>query len=224
MPQTERIRTILDAPGETPYAAAKTRLLDIYGESPHKKVRKLIDSNANSMIDLKPSLVLEKIKNLGGDLVGDALCKEFWLEKISPDVRLIITPSQSLPIADLAKQADSVAELLEKKKPTVASVNLPTPSQTQNFVPQQSPQASTATMDALLLCIQQMSADISELRRSRSRTPNRKRTQSRGRRDQTPGKTQLYEGYCWYHKTFGDRSYKCKVGCKEYSDKFRSEN
>lgn len=232
MQQMERIRSIIENPGDAPYSTAKTKLLDVYGESPERKVRRLIESNAAMMVNLKPTLILDKIKSLGGDMITEPLRKEFWLERISPEVRLLITPSINLPIDDLAKQADSIAELLLKNKTNLStaalnlsnSFNQPTP----NVSVQPQTSMSQPVENAILLCMQEMTKELAAIRaerntRSRSRTPNyrRYRSKSRERRDATPatkGKPELYNGLCWYHHTFGDRSYKCKIGCKEYNE------
>lgn len=230
MQQIERFRAIKEEPSLMPYTTAKAELLDVYGETLKKKVRRFVESNAATMVNIKPSPILDKIKALCGNMVNEPLFKEFWLERIPPETRLLILSCMNPPLEDLAKQADSLSELLIKNKTnfSTAVVNLPSLespiNQLPSSVPSVQPSSSISALieSAILLCMQEMTKnenafkvtyrDFNYDRSNRSRT--------RGRRDLTPAakrNPEFYNGLCWYHHNFGDRCYRCKVGCREYT-------
>lgn len=190
----------------------------------------MLDSNVSISKETKPTEILDKIKNLGGNNLSDTLCRELWLSKIQPKTRILITPSLALPIAELAKQADTIWELQKATSP-VSSVNAMV----------QQPVQSTSSSNfecALLAAMQEVTKELAALRaennrntRSRSRSPDGRRSRGnsrpRYRRNQTPGRKppEMYDGECWYHYTFKNKSYKCREGCKHWdSEKYDEDN
>lgn len=137
-------------------------------------------------------------------MVNELLCKEFWLERIPPEIRLLISPFMNLLLEDIAKQAYSISELLAKNKTSfsAAIVNLPSLASLINQLPlcvpsvQPSSSISTPIGSAILLCRQEITKELAAIRaernsRSCSRSPAAYRdrpniSRTRGRRDTTP--------------------------------------
>ena len=148
MPQLERIKSIIEA-GDTiatPYTEAKTKLLDVYGETEEKKIQKLL--NSTQFNETKPSLILEKIVSLAGKAFHDNAIKEMWLSKIPLETRISITPSIGLPISELAKQADNVWRLQQQSND---SKSIFSTNNSSLAVPVPVQASSTSNTEALLL-------------------------------------------------------------------------
>ena len=169
------------------------------------------------MTETKPSLVLEKIRNLAGKAFNDNTIKEMWLSLIPIETRISITPSLNLSLDELSKQADITWELQNcnsssSSKP-VFSVNA-NPTQTQS--------TESMLIDAVNELTRQVAALSSRNSRERSSSPDRRREKSRSysqrRRYGSPSpyrSRRLFAGKCWYHDRFGERARKCYDGCSE---------
>lgn len=92
VPQLERIKSVIEA-GEAeqePYNAAKVKLMDAFGETESRKFQKLLDSSLVNSTEIKPTHLLEKIKNLAGKFFKEDAIKEMWLNRILSETRLMI--------------------------------------------------------------------------------------------------------------------------------------
>lgn len=87
----ENIWDIIEGEETNKYAAAKSRLLNIFKESDEKQIRILL--TGLELGDLKPSQLLRKMKSLAGKDVSDKILKTLWLDKLPNSIKNVIIVS-----------------------------------------------------------------------------------------------------------------------------------
>lgn len=222
-----------------PYTKSKQLLLKHYNDSEEEKLRKLFETTASPTTQ-KPTEILAEIRKHGSKSVPETVIRELWWGRLSNEIKAYLTSCQSLSLDKLADQADMVTTLLHR----VAEKSVACITETRSSM------SSSSDRDSLFIkALQDMQREIAELKihRSRSRTPHRRdsfRSPSRSpsphyRRNYSASKRQsqhrnfhsskdrpivLYNGECWYHYTFGDRSKKCVQTCKHFNSFKPPEN
>lgn len=238
--QLERIKHIIEAGAAqvNPYDAAKKKLLDAYAETESSRLHKLLESSLLNSAEIKPSFLLEKIRNLGGKFVkDDAVLREMWLNRLPKDTRMYITAGcQTLAPDELAKQADMIWALQHSTgtNKQIFSVDIaPSHVAAVRTTPAIPPSAQSTTDSLLLTAVCELTKEIAALRtetqterqhRSRYRSPSRERRgRSQSRRYGSPSPyrrlPEIRNGQCWYHEKFGQNARKCQPGCKHYATK-----
>lgn len=204
-------------PQQDQYTRLKSAILDRTTLTERKRLQQLL--NAEELGDRRPSQLLRSMEALLGDRAPtfDAqLLRELFMQRLPPQVQMILAAASSLPLHNLAQQADKIMEVVG---PGVAAVSQPIPD--LSAVPTRAPQGDVyARLDAL-------SVDVSHLRESidalshahtgRRRLSHRRRSGSRSsqsrRRSPSRDGNSSSPPWCWYHHRFGDKAERCTRPC-----------
>lgn len=221
--QVTLIESIVRQKPDDAYTQAKRRIIAADGVSEEERLNQLL-RGADIPAGTKPCIVLQKLRALaGGDPEADKYVRPIWLAKLPIRTQEVLSANQGDPLDTICKTADKMHEINER---STAHVHAVAAASTQ---PATTTVAAATTTDCLATVIRLLTSEVAALRadrkefeerrsrdRSRDRGYNRYRSRSRPR-SQTPGReqrTELIDGVCWYHYTFGDKAYKCAEGCK----------
>lgn len=189
---------ITNPPEQGKYQTLKERICSVWGETSAAKIRKLLGSH--ELGDEKPSLFLQRIRNLAAGQVTDEILKSIFMEQLPENVRAILAISEVQDLSKLAAQADKVIEMARPTSTAIQAVS-----------------RGQADGDSRIL------QEIAELKRQvrkltfhdhRRRSWSRGRSASRGRtrqRQKQDGNSSV--DYCYYHNRFGDKAFKCSQPC-----------
>lgn len=126
---------IIDAPPATgKYEALKRRVIDSLSESQETKLRRLLRGQA--MGDEKPSVYLQRLRNLAGGQCNDSVLRSLFMEQMPENVRGILAISPLDDLSTMAAQADRIIEVMRPQisgiqqvpSDAFASANKPTTS------------------------------------------------------------------------------------------------
>lgn len=200
----QEVRDLIINPPETePYSKLKDELKKRLSVSQEAKTRRVIEGE--ELGDRKPSQFLRHLRSLAGTAFSDAVLRSLWLKRLPEPMQVILATQRKGSLEEAAELADAIADTVVSRL-TVAETSTSAP----------------ATMDAKfqklrLSMKEELRQDIRELiaevksprnferGRPRPRTLPRSRSQSRE------------HGECWYHRTFGRESKKCRAPCSFYS-------
>ncbi|CAE1149040.1 unnamed protein product [Acanthosepion pharaonis] len=191
-----------DIPPDKPYEVLKQVILQRTACSEEHKIKELTNVTLGNN---KPSQLLRKMQTLvGTNSMSEAVLKQMWLDKLSPDtVQILATLTDEVFIQKLAAIADKISDT----RPThlIASVALSSDS-----TPGTNQQLQTLASE-----VRKLSLRINEIQyipsRSRSNSTNRNsvhRRRSTSRRPQHQPRS-----VCWYHEVFSARAKKCQPLC-----------
>ncbi|GIY68935.1 uncharacterized protein CDAR_294091 [Caerostris darwini] len=188
----------------------KERLLNTFKESENKRLQRLL--TGLDLGDLKPSQLLQKMKNLATDGITDKVLTTLFLQKMPDSVRNILLVSDE-GIEKLALMADRILEMQPKQELYRVS-NVSSGSDAITELQQQ-----IASLDNKL-------EKLSVTRNSRSQTTNSgrysssHRSKSRNRSYNPSGK------YCYYHFRFREKCFpdKCKAPCAWKNNPSENQN
>ncbi len=223
---------------QTPYTAAKTRLLKEYDQSQERKLDKMLQG-AGIPEGTKPTVVLQKLRSLAGNTNCDDIIKRVWLSKLNHRIREILSLSENQPISDLAEKADKIWELQQPlhvhaihQAPAAAPVTTVDPSLNDSILREvlQSLKHLNVQVEAIQAEQKQLKTYHQSRPRYRSNEPDSRsptpsyhgnRSKSRLNNNRTRSRTgspyskpTLYAGVCWYHYVFGSNARKCADGCR----------
>lgn len=200
-----------------PYSQAKTRLIATDGKSDEEKLNQLL-RGADIPHNTKPCVILQRLRALvSSEPDPDRLVRPIWLQNLPLRMQEVLSSNRNDPLDTICKTADRLYELAERNGGSVHAIDTTSTPAPVN--------------DCLSTVLRLLTAEISALRadrnresrpreRSRDRSHERSHSNYRPRnRSQTPfreQKTELINGQCWYHHTFGDRARNCAVGCSRY--------
>ena len=223
------VRDIMQSDTATKYSTAKNRLIGLHGETKDQKIQRLLNGlqiNRNE----KPSLILAKIKSVVSQGEDSDVIYGMWLRSLPEDTRRFCMASTG-SLEEKATMAD----------------RLYTPQDAPNFqvsaIAQTSSQQvcavdnATSMMNTLFNMLQNLQVEVASIKaskqshnsngnryRNRNRSPFRYgRSRSRSRSKSPSAQPDIEDGKCWYHREFGNRARKCRVGCDKYAE-FGSEN
>lgn len=176
------------------------------GETSASRLRKLL--TAHELGEDKPSILLQKMRNLAEGQVTDGVLRTIFLEQLPENVRAILSISEVGDLSKLAMQADKI---LDMAKPAMLAV-----------------QPVTAETGALSKMATEIATLTKQMAALNKRIGSRSRSRSRGRsgyRDRPRSKSRGKEDskFCFYHRRFGAKAYKCESPC-EWKDEKKSEN
>lgn len=230
------LRDILCSNSVDKYSLARQRLIQVYGKSRDANLMKLLQSTSENLHG-KPSFLLYELRNRGGnDLNNDRLIKVVWLQKLPERAREVLAINPELDLDQQAAIADRLFEIYENPvSHTYQQISVVEKtknfSRQNDFVPQMSNSSSDNTLENVISMLTNLQAQVSALqvdkRSSRSHERRNYGRYKRSRqnspfyrnRSKTPVNTSeadIVDGLCWYHRTFGDKSFKCKNGCMRY--------
>ncbi|XP_050505411.1 uncharacterized protein LOC114326698 [Diabrotica virgifera virgifera] len=84
------------------YTQLKARLLERYGISSDERIHRLMELTLG---DLKPTQLLHRMQALATDSISTQVLKNFWLDRLPPSVRSVISVLDG-DLEELAKKAD----------------------------------------------------------------------------------------------------------------------
>lgn len=192
----QQISDILTNPPTTgKYTAVKNRLLSVYQASESRQFQKLL--GGLELGDQKPSMLLRKMRDLGGKMVPEDALRVLWLNQLPAQMRAVLSVNTESALETLATMADVMME--HSEPPTINAVATTS-------------QPSTSELQFALLSkqLEKLTLEIAELRRRDNDRNyprpynNRSRSQSRDRRNSTE---------CYYHRRFGNAARKCQSPC-----------
>lgn len=184
------------------YSALKVRLLAHFSESETKRLQVLLQELA--LEDKKPSTLLREMRSLAGNGISEDFLRNMWIQRLPRQTQAILSVHTG-PLAELAQQADRIAEVSPSS--SVAAVTAPVETSAQ-------PDWVSVTN-----AIREMTKAIADLKRGNSNF-TRSRSHSRSneaRQDMTsrksPARTVEKSVKCYYHRVYGDRANKCRSPC-----------
>jgi len=218
---------IIDSPPQSgKYETLKQRIIDSLSKSQETRLQRLLRGQA--MGDDKPTVFLQRIRNLAGGQCNDNVLRSLFMEQLPEHVRGILAISQLDDLATLAAQADRIAEVMH---PQVSAVRQTSAGDVA--LPSGAPTSGGNNVNALA----GPNRDIIELRRAvdaltkrferafqgRSRSRDRSSRRVRGR-SATPHRSEGSR-ICYYHRRFGNNARNCKQLCTWTADQDqRKEN
>lgn len=197
---------LLDPPQDDKYNAIKNRLISLYSETETQQIQKLLSEM--ELGDKKPSQLLCEMRNLAGTKVTDPFLKTLWLQRLPVNMRSILSVSSD-DLSNLASMGDKIWEL-NPVSPQIS--NVISDGVDQNTIKSLQKQMSELTME------------VSRISRNQQRGSfNRDRSKSRRRSNSYISEN---SNFCYYHRRFGEQSFKCIQPC-EFQSKYKrndSEN
>ena len=195
---------IKQPPEANKYDTLKKRVIAVYAESQNQQTRKLLTEL--DLGDLKPSQLLNKMRNLAGDNIKDDFLKNLWLQRLPADFQTVLTASD-VAVNDLAAMADRMWEL--RPTPSVNAIK----------------HTSSSEISEIKAQINALTEQIAQLN-SRSRNTFRRRQNSRPRSRSSSAHASKF---CYFHKRFKGQARKCTPPCTfnnshNQSNSFESSN
>lgn len=202
---------LLRTPETGKYKALKERLLSVYGSSQVKNFQKL---SGLELGDQKPSTLLRKMRELGGNMITDEGLRIEWLNHLPPSIRSTLAINSEAKLDTLAAMADKMFEY-EGGHASVAAVSK------TNISPSTPSSTSTTTevgalakiFEKLTFEISELRTEVAELKRSRHPARTRYRSSSHSRTRSASRKPGDKDWECRYHYKFGDKAKRCESPC-----------
>ena len=195
------VSDILTTPPATEKCQAiKTRIINTFAETSEAKLRKLL--RGESCTGEKPSILLQKIKNLADGQCNNAVLKSIFLEQLPEQVRGILAISEVNDLDRLALQADKIVESIKGSNNMIAATS-------------DSSQKGINDFTELKVMISSMSKEVGALKRQLNRQ-NRSRSKSRNR---SQDRDKNNDNFCFYHDRFGEKATKFRPPCAYPGDK-----
>lgn len=196
---------VLNPPATDKYLAIKTRIMSSFAETSESKLRKLL--RGVDPTNDKPTLLLQRIRNLADGQVGDALLRTLFLEQLPEYVRGVLVISGDLDLSALAKQADKVIEATQSNVSAI------------HHQPVQVKEVAAVTRDSTLADLTNALATLTkEIKSMKADARSRSRSSSR----QRPQSTDNTNDVCFYHAKYGDDARRCRKPCAKSPE--HSEN
>ncbi|XP_011171552.1 uncharacterized protein LOC105204193 [Solenopsis invicta] len=190
-------------PAENKYETLKQRIIGSFAETNESKLRKLL--RGNELADERPSIFLQRLRNLAGGQCNDAMLRTLFLEQLPDSVRSILAISEVTDLSKLVLQADKIVEM---SKASVAQVNVTTQALPAEKV---SMSNEFKVMQYRIDALTKQVAELCDIQRSRSRSRGydeyRRRSRTRSQERRGASKT------CYFHWKFGNEAYRCVQPC-----------
>lgn len=183
----------------TSYASLKDRLISTFSVSQSTRFRTIVEPGG--MGDRRPSQMLCDMRAVLPNTLGDTALKEFWLQKLPPNIRAIVSGLDGA-LSDVADRADRVMEASSSRD--VFGV------QSSNT------DKRLRAMEAAILSLTIQISNLLTAQQSRNNfghRRNRSRSKSYTRNSQSNPK------WCSYHTQYRVDARHCKQPCS-----FKSEN
>ncbi|XP_046805807.1 uncharacterized protein LOC124420901 [Lucilia cuprina] len=199
------IDVIRNPPDENRYLNLKTKLLERHSLSEQRKLDKLLSDS--EIGDRKPSEFYRSLIQLAGNNINSDFVKSLWLRKLPRNLNIALVGSNVVNIEDLLKLADNIWEVTNKVELCTLE---PKDSVQSNCRLDKTVDNLVKITSAMLDKFTQLSMEIADVKQSfqnsRSRTPFRNRSRSRGR-------SLNRKWLCRYHYRFGSKARRCEQPC-----------
>ena len=191
-------------------------ILNPLASSPYSDLRKILMErttaserhlqqlfNAEELGDRKPTQLLRRMQQLLRDKASStdaSFLRELFLQRLPPNVRMVLASSETTDLVKIAQLADKVVEVAT---PQVSSATLPNHPANPDL---DHLRAEIAELKQMLSSLQ-LPNDRQPRPRCRGNTP-------RSSRSSTPTRS-TSDSLCWYHTRFGDLARKCQLPCSK---------
>lgn len=203
---------VMNPPPGDKYKNLKQQLIQCFSDSEQKKLQKLL--SLMELGDNKPSNLLNQLRALANNKVGEEMLKSLWMHRLPSHVNAILQAS-NVPLQELAILADRIIECGQFSQ--ISATNSRSNANTSDSSPDSTELGRLqASINELTRQFQQFSSSGNSSRR-RDSTPSRSR-----QRDSTPSSSR--GNICWYHERFGPKATKCKEFCLFESQLPNSKN
>ncbi|XP_076765226.1 uncharacterized protein LOC143432437 [Xylocopa sonorina] len=188
-----QVQDIFNNPPDTDkYETLKKELVQRLSMSQGQRIRQLLEQE--EIGDRTPSQFLRHMRNLAGSTVTDDFLRTLWSGRLPAMTRAIVTAQADLSLNKLAEIADQIHEGSSRNQ--VASIT------------------SDRVADMLVKRLESLELQIAEMSRSRPSTRTHTHFCRRSRSNsKTRGASPSRNKHCWYHRTFGNESTKCRPPC-----------
>lgn len=190
------IRTVSDLLGlDVQYSAIKSRLVSAYAVPQATRFRSIVQPGG--MGDRRPSQLLQDMRSVLPDGIGDVALKEFWLQKLPPTILAIVAGLDG-PLELLTERADRVADVSDGHD--IAAVTT-----------SHKPDRLRSIESTILALTAQISAltTSSTAQNRQSRDQSRQRSRSHHRSQSRPRNNT----WCYYHNRYGNEARNCRDPC-----------
>ncbi|CAN7937126.1 unnamed protein product [Ixodes hexagonus] len=211
----DEVYDVLSNPSITnPYDQLKAALLQRTEASERTRWQQLL--SAEELGDRRPSQLLRRMTQLLGErasTIDDALLRELFLQRLPPNVQMVLAAAAPLNLTGLAGLADVIMEVSTPSTSNIAATTIPpagdAPNTAQNV---QIASASQGYVDQLCQRLEQVVLAATSRRDSaRDRSRRRHSTSRRPGNDRT-GRVRS-SGLCYYHRRFGPDARHCQRPC-----------
>ena len=197
-------------PEKDKYEKLKRELIARFGESKERQLLKLVTG-----IDLsnkRPSQLLHEMRILGGESVTfNASLTTLWMQKMSNNVRCIISVCKGQTLDNLAEIADRV---IDNSPSTQHAMSTSAGNNAQcDAIAASKTYALESRVTALETSLQQVIQKLSDI--SIKLNYNERQSRSRQRSQSRPQQQKV----CYYHIRYGNLSQKCRQPCDFNSKK-----
>ncbi|XP_055611661.1 uncharacterized protein LOC129758222 [Uranotaenia lowii] len=193
------LRSIIDGtPATDKYLYIKTRLIAHFADSQQKRLQKVLSDMP--LGDMKPSHLFNEMRRVAGAALCEAILLDLWAARLPPYAQAAVIASQGNAI-EKNRIADAIVESMNLRN--ITSIEIPNTS----YTPSATSEPSATSIEALQMEIAQLT------RRFDRAFSGRNRSRSRGRYESSSRETQLVDGPCWYHRTFGRDARTCRKPC-----------
>ena len=204
------VRDIITAPPPIePYSQLKAALVKRTSVSEQTRLNRLL--SGEELGDRSPSQLLRRMQQLmGSRTMEDSIFRQLFLQRLPTNVRLILAAtSDGVSLVDLAMLADKIVEVGGPPAISHVAHDHP-PSAADSEVQRLSAQVAQLTAQ-----VQTLTCSMLENRRSRSRSRQRKSTDSSKRQgaSRSPHRNKHSGSQCWYHWKHGSNAHKCIEPC-----------
>ncbi|XP_059062705.1 uncharacterized protein LOC131855448 [Achroia grisella] len=196
---------LTNPPPENKYSVIKDRLIDCYEESEQRRFHKLLAEM--NLGDQKPSQLLRKMREAGCGKINEDTIRLLWMRQLPPSVTTVLAVTEQLTLDKLSEMADRIHENMRF-----------------NTTMQSTGTADVNTVTHLSSQLATLQLEVAALRENRSRHINRRsnfRSRSNSRRRSAHRQS---NNYCYYHRRFKEKAYKCDLPCSWNHKRQPSEN
>lgn len=192
---------VMNPPAGDKYKHLKQQLIQCFSDSEQKKLQKLL--SLMELGDSKPSNLLNQLRALANNKVGEEMLKSLWMHRLPSHVNAILQASNvSLP--ELAILADRIMECGQFSQISAAS--------SSSTGKKSDLSSESSEIDRLQASINELTRQFQQFSSAGNSSRKRDSTPSRLRqRDSTPSRSS--GNICWYHERFGPKATKCKEFC-----------
>lgn len=192
-----QVADIIDNHGPNPYDALKNRLIQVFGDSEHRRLTKLLEES--QIGNQQPSFLLRSMIQQAGRALPEEAVKALWLRKLPTRIQGILAATGHSDVNKLAEIADKVIEI---EKPN------------DIFSVRSNEERLQARIDELQAKLKKLEIQQQRMFRQRGRSPHRYRPRDRSvsnlRERYSPEKS---GGLCFYHWRWKDKANSCTKPC-----------
>ena len=188
------------------YMRLKNRLLASFSISSETRLHQLLKGEV--IFDGKPSLLLNRLRNINDDNCSEEVIKAVFLDQLPAKLRGILALSNVDNVQALAQLADKIMEAMGPSEFNVtATTTLADPNQL-NISAMTSTDRLDGMIERLAQRVDRLSREVSRPSRSLSRDRTGSSSHSRERHSRS-----CNEEMCFYHRKYVKKAQKCNQRC-----------